>query len=555
MLQKLLIKNYALIEEVELTFSDKLTIITGETGAGKSILLGALSLILGHRVNMAALSNSKKKCVVEGTFNISAYQLQPFFEKNELDYEDVTLIRREVTPSGKSRAFVNDTPVNLQILKQIGEKLVTLHAQHQTLHLFDAHYQLSIIDTLANHEALLTNYQKVFKSYQKNQNQIKKRKAESAQLQRDLDYIQFQLSELTEANLVDENEQESLEQELDQLNNSEHIQQSLAESINLLDEGELTILKQVGIVKGHLESISRFHPLFEELNHRLESVSIELTDIHNELTRMAEDDSMDPERLQLVSERLNLIFRLQKKHQVSEISELIKIREGLASQNQSADNLEDEIAHLEKTIAVQQKKLLALATKITKDRKKQIPVFERSINEMLTSVGMKDATVKAIHEVLPTHQLTAYGQDQIEILFSANRGSSHAELRKVASGGELSRLMLCIQSLIAANTALPTLIFDEIDTGISGEVALKVGKVLQDLANHHQLISITHLPQIASKGDAHLFVYKYNTPERTLSKIKKLSGGERVTEIAKMLSGDDPGKMALANAKELLTYL
>ncbi|MFK7908292.1 MAG: DNA repair protein RecN [Chitinophagales bacterium] len=555
MLQKLLIKNYALIEEVELSFSDKLTIITGETGAGKSILLGALSLILGHRVNMAALSNSKKKCVVEGTFNIKAYQLQPFFEKSELDYEDVTLIRREVAPSGKSRAFVNDTPVNLQVLKQIGEKLVNLHAQHQTLHLFDAHYQLSIIDTLANHEPLLVNYQKVFKSYQKNQNQIKKRRAESAQLQRDLDYIQFQLSELTEADLSDENEQESLEQELDQLNNSEHIQQSLAESINLLDDGEVSVLEQVNVVKAHLAGISRFHPLFEELNDRLESVNIELTDIHNELTRMGEDDSMDPERLQLVSERLNVIYRLQKKHQVAEISKLIEIRDGLASQNQSADDLEGEIAHLEKTIAAQQEKLLSLAVKITKDRKKQIPVFERSINDMLTSVGMKEATVKAVHEILPAHQLTAYGQDEIEILFSANRGSSHAELRKVASGGELSRLMLCIQSLIAANTALPTLIFDEIDTGISGEVALKVGKVLQDLASHHQLISITHLPQIASKGDAHLFVYKYNTPERTLSKIKKLSGDERVTEIAKMLSGDDPGEMALANAKELLAYL
>ncbi|MEZ4887125.1 MAG: DNA repair protein RecN [Chitinophagales bacterium] len=554
MLQKLFIKNYALIEEVELAFSDKLTIITGETGAGKSILLGALSLILGHRVNTAALSNTQKKCVVEGTFNIRAYQLQSFFEKNELDYEDVTIVRREVMPSGKSRAFINDTPVNLQVLKLIGEKLVNLHAQHQTLHLFDAHYQLSIIDTLASHNGVLENYQGIFKDYQRNQNRLKKRKAEFAQLQRDLDYIQFQLTELQEANLFNVGEQEDLEQELDQLNNTEHIQQSLAESINVLDDGEMAILEQLAAVKSHLSSIARFHPLFEELNDRLESVNIELRDIHNELTRMGEDDSMDPERLQFVSDRLNIIYRLQKKHQVSELSDLMAIRDDLASQNQSADDLEGEIAHLEKTIAAQHKQLLAFAANITKDRKKQIPVFEQRINDMLTSVGMKDATVKAVHEILPEHQLTAHGRDEIEILFSANRGSSHAELRKVASGGELSRLMLCIQSLIAANTALPTLIFDEIDTGISGEVALKVGKVLQDLATHHQLISITHLPQIASKGDAHLFVYKYNTPERTLSKIKKLSDSERVTEIAKMLSGDDPGEMALANAKELLAY-
>ncbi len=554
MLQKLLIKNYALIEEVELTFSDKLTIITGETGAGKSILLGALSLILGHRVNTAALSNNQKKCVVEGTFNISAYQLQPFFEKNELDYEDVTFIRREVTPSGKSRAFVNDTPVNLQVLREMGEKLVNLHAQHQTLHLFDAHYQLSIIDTLASHNGVLINYQGVFKSYQKNQHQLKKRKTEYAQLQRDLDYIQFQLTELEEANLSDENEQESLEQELDQLNNTEHIQQSLAESINILDEGEVPVLEQLNVIKSHLSSIARFHPLFEELSDRIESVNIELIDIHNELTRMAEDDSMDPERLQLVSERLNIIYRLQKKHQVSEIAELITIRNDLASQNQSADDLENEIQQLEKNIATQHKQLLSFAAKITQDRKKQIPVFERRINDMLTSVGMKEATVKAVHEILPEHQLAAHGRDEIEILFSANRGSNHAELRKVASGGELSRLMLCIQSLIAANTALPTLIFDEIDTGISGEVALKVGKVLQELSTHHQLISITHLPQIASKGNTHLFVYKYNTPERTLSKIRKLSENERITEIAKMLSGDKPGEMALANAKELLAY-
>ncbi|MGB0929511.1 MAG: DNA repair protein RecN [Chitinophagales bacterium] len=554
MLQKLLIKNYALIEEVELSFSDKLTIITGETGAGKSILLGALSLILGHRVNTAALSNNKKKCIVEGTFNISAYKLRAFFEKHELDYENITFIRREVTPSGKSRAFVNDTPVNLQILKQIGEQLVNLHAQHQTLHLFDAHYQLSIIDTLASHNSVLSNYQGIFKNYQKNQTQLKKRKKEYAQLQRDLDYIQFQLTELQDANLVDANEQESLEQELDQLNNTEHIQQSLVESINLLDENEIAVLEQLKMVQAHLSSIARFHPLFEELNDRLESVNIELTDIHNELTRMGEDDSMDPERLELVSERLNLIYRLQKKHQISEISELIEIRDNLASQNQSADNLESEIEELQKTIEVQHKKLLSFAAKITKDRKKQIPVFEERINTMLTSVGMKEATVRTVHKILPEHQLTAYGRDEIEILFSANRGSRHAELRKVASGGELSRLMLCIQSLIAANTALPTLIFDEIDTGISGEVALKVGKVLQDLSTHHQLISITHLPQIASKGNTHLFVYKYNTPERTLSKIRKLNETERVTEIAKMLSGDRPGEMALANAKELLAY-
>ncbi len=555
MLQKLLIKNYALIEEVELCFSDKLTIITGETGAGKSILLGALSLILGRRVNMAALSNNKKKCVVEGTFQISAYHLQSFFEQNELDYEAETTIRREVTPSGKSRAFVNDTPVNLPLLKQIGERLVNLHAQHQTLHLFDAHYQLSIIDTLANHNGVLTNYQAIFKNYQRNQSQLKKRKAEYAQLQRDLDYIQFQLSELQEANFVDINEQELLEQELDQLNNAEQIQQSLAESINMLDEGETSIALQLESIKAHLAGISRFHPSFEELSNRVESVGIELTDIHNELTHLAEDDSMDPERLEFVSERLNLIYRLQKKHQASTIGDLLQIRDNLASQNQSADNLEENIKRLEQTIAKQHKQLLTHASKITKDRKRQIPVFEQRINNMLTAVGMKEASVKTMHQILPAHQLALHGQDEIEILFSANRGMSHAELRKVASGGELSRLMLCIQSLIASNTALPTLIFDEIDTGISGEVALKVGKVLQDLASHHQLISITHLPQIASKGNTHFFVYKYNTPERTLSKIRQLSQKERVVEIAKMLSGDDPGAMALANAKELLAYM
>ncbi len=553
MLQKLFIKNYALIDELELNLSNKLNIITGETGAGKSIILGALSMILGQRANVAALKNQGSKCVVEGTFDIKAYQLNSFFEQEELDYEEQTIIRREISTSGKSRAFINDTPVKLQTLKELTEQLVNLHAQHQTLHLYDTQYQLFIIDTLAEHTPLLEKYQALFKAYRKNQRKLKKLTDHYLQLQKDLDYITFQLNEFEEVGLQDPAEQDKLETEVKQLNNAEEIKRALSESTHAIEESEQSVVSQINVIKSALANIASFNPEVGQLHERIESVSLELQDISSELSRLEDDVMMDPKRAVEIEARLDLIYRLQNKHQVNNIAALIDIETALAEKSSSVTASDSEIQALKDLLAQQLEKLLATAKKISNNRKKQIPVFEHKINNLLTKVGMKDASIKTQQVILGEEELGLNGIDQIEVLFAANKGSSHAELKKVASGGELSRLMLCIQSLVAANTALPTLIFDEIDTGISGEVALKVGNVMQNLAVKHQLICITHLPQIASKGHSHYFVYKDNSSERTISRIKQLSEKERVTEIAKMLSGDAPGKMALANAKELLS--
>ncbi len=554
MLQKLYVQNYALIDQLEMNLSPQMTIITGETGAGKSIILGALSLILGNRVPSNAMYKKDSKCIVEGTFNIKAYQLKTFFEENELDYDQETIIRREISPSGKSRAFVNDTPVQLTILKKLTEQLVNLHAQHQTLHLFDSQYHLFIIDTLADHFEQLEQYQQAYKTYRSNCRKLKKLQANQAQIQKDLDYILFQLKEFEEAALFDANEQEALEQEQLQLTNAESIKQKLLEGVHIYSGQEQAVLDQLNTIKRNLADLSAFNPLYEKLAERLDSCLLELDDITSEMERLEEDVVADPERSLLVSERLNLIFRLQQKHQVNSLAELMEIERELAEKSQSAGNQEQAIIELKSTIEKQYNKLHKQAATISKNRQKQLPFFENKIISLLAKVGMPHAVVKAAHQPLKDGELGDFGIDQIELLFAANKGMPPAELRKVASGGELSRLMLCIQSLIADNTALPTLIFDEIDTGISGEVARKVGIVMQQLAKAHQVICITHLPQIASMGEEHYFVYKEHQEDRSITCIKPLSSKERVVEIAKMLSGDQPGQMALANAKELLTH-
>lgn len=549
MLQKLYVKNYALIDELELVLTNHLNIITGETGAGKSIIIGALSLILGQRVNNAAINNNKEKCVVEGAFSIGSYQLESFFEENGLDYEVETIIRREVLPSGKSRAFVNDTPVTLDILQALCEQLVSLHAQHQTLHLHDTGYHLHIIDTLANHAPLLNQYGELFKTYRKNQNRLQQLEKDYAQYQKDLDYTLFQLNELEEAKLGDPHEQDALEKELSQLNHAEAIKQGLLQSVMALDEQELSVMQQLRLVNDLLSDIVRYAPAVEPLLERIESVSIELQDICNELGLLEGDIVMDPERASEINERLNVIFKLQKKHRLNSISDLLHLQTDLQKQVQSVEQSDEEIKALRGSIAKDHAQLLLLSGQISQQRKQQLPVFEQQINSLLAEVGMPNALVKMAHSQTA---LSSNGVDNVEVLFTANKGLPPAELRKVASGGELSRLMLCIQSLMADNTALPTLIFDEIDTGISGEVALKVGKVMQKLSKGHQVICITHLPQIASKGNTHFFVYKQLGSDRTFTGIRQLSPDERVVEIAKMLSGDEPGQMALANAKELL---
>lgn len=552
MLKKLYVQNYALIDRLSIDFSGGMNIITGETGAGKSILLGALSLILGQRANNTALPNEEEKCVVEGTFSIADYHLQHFFADNELDYDNETVIRREITASGKSRAFINDTPVNLPLLKSLSEQLVSLHAQHQTLHLYDANYHLFIIDALANHADDLAQYKHLFADYRRQQNRVSELEKQRLQIQKDADYVLFQLTELNEAQLENPNEQDELDQELDRLNNAESIKTALLQSTYSLEDSEYAILQQLKTVKNTLNGIVKYSTEYEELINRLESTAIELKDIANELGNAENDINIDPDRAAEISERLNLFLRLQKKHQAQNLQELLQIQANLAQQTQSAAHLDEEIAQLHKSIAQQKRNIVAAAQQISARRQMQFPILENQINNLLTQVGMPKAAVKVAHNTLNDDAFTTSGMDDIEILFTANKGTAPAELRKVASGGELSRLMLCIQSLLAAHTALPTLIFDEIDTGISGEVALKVGVLMQKLAQSHQVVCITHLPQIAAKGDRHFFVYKDDSRDKTRSQIKTLQEKDRVMEIAKMLSGDQPGQSAIANAQELL---
>lgn len=553
MLKKLYVQNYALIDRLDIHFSDGMNIITGETGAGKSILLGALSLIFGQRANNTALPNNNEKCVVEGTFQIADYHLQGFFADNELDYDPETVIRREVTASGKSRAFINDTPVNLPLLKLLSEQLVSLHAQHQTLHLYDANYHLFIIDALANHADALTQYKQLFAAYRRHQTRLNELEEKRRQAQKDADYILFQLNELAEAKLDNPNEQDELDQELDRLNNAENIKKALLESVYNLEDSDLSVLQQLKTIKNSLNGIARYSPDYEELSQRIEVVCIELKDIAAELATAENDIQIDPERAADISDRISIFLRLQKKHQAQNLKELMLIEAHLAQRNESVAHLEEEITQLHQNINQQRRDLTATALQISAQRQQQFPVLEHKINDLLAQVGMPKAMVKVAHRSLADDALTNNGIDDIEILFAANKGSVPAELRKVASGGELSRLMLCIQSLLAAHTALPTLIFDEIDTGISGEVALKVGILMQKLAQSHQVVCITHLPQIAAKGSRHFFVYKDDShDDRTLSRIKTLAPEERVIEIAKMLSGDSPGHSAIANAQELL---
>lgn len=549
MLKHLSIRNYALIDQVEVDFSDGLTIITGETGAGKSILLGALGLIAGNRADTQSLQDKTKKCIVEASFNIKEYSLKDFFEANELDHEPTTTIRREVNPEGRSRAFINDTPVTLNQLKELAEQLIDIHSQHQTLTLNGSEFQLSVVDAYAQHPDVLSEYYtgfKLFKSLEKTLNELLLREA---QAKKDLDYFQFQFNELEDANLK-ATEQTAMEQELETLNNAEEIKLNLSKTAFGLNGGEQNLLSSLNEIKSILAAFAKFKPEIQELSTRLNSSFIELKDISNELENLEQEIVYDPTRIEELTNRLDSIYRLLQKHQVKTVEELITIKDELSDKLLDFSSLETEIEKTKKELDALQRKLMALAKKIAGTRKKVIPKIEKEIASLLSSLAMPNAQLKIEH--IETEVLAAKGIDKVNFLFSANKGSDFKELNKVASGGELSRLMLSIKSLIAQLTALPTIIFDEIDTGVSGDVADKVGSIMNKMAKAMQVITITHLPQIASKGQNHLFVYKEDTNNKTYSNIKKLSAEERVQEIAKMLSTGTPTVSAIKNAKELL---
>lgn len=551
MLQRLSIKNYALIDALDISFSEGLNMITGETGAGKSIILGALSLILGQRAESRYFFNQEKKCVIEGTFAINGYRLEDFFTQNDLDYADETIIRREITSDGKSRAFVNDTPVNLFSLKILGEKLIDIHSQHATLELNSPTFQRLVVDSIADHFEELLSFRSSFKGLKKLEAELKKLEEESRQAQTDHDYLQFQFDELEKARLV-EGEQERLEQELYTLTHAEEIKRYLLEASHGLSESEQSAEMLLKHAVQSLQNIEGKHADAAALNERLRSVQIELKDISEEISIIEQKVLVDESRINEVNERVSELFSLQKKHRVNSAQKLIELRDSLSDKLESQSNADEKISAMKSALEKQRAQLVQQAAKLFEKRKKAIPVIEKTVQENLREMGMADAKLNININNLPQNELDENGSDTIKFLFSANKGHALGEMNKVASGGELSRLMLGIKSLIAQKTALPTVIFDEIDTGISGETARQVGQVMERLAKNLQVITITHLPQIASKGKQHYTVYKENSGKVTSTQMKLLTENERINEVAKMLSGNQPTPTALQNAKELL---
>jgi DNA repair protein RecN (Recombination protein N) len=552
MLARLSIKNYALIDEIDIQFATGLNIITGETGAGKSIILGALSLILGQRSESKYFYNQDKKCVIEGYFNIDNYKIKPFFEENDLDYEPQTILRREIFSDGKSRAFINDTPVKLSLLKTISERLIAIHSQHATLEINKESFQLLTIDGVAENNDLLTHFHKTFTDFNKAKDSYNNLVKESAQLQSETDYHQFLFDELQEVGLQPD-EQKLLEEELNKLSHAEEIKRSLQQASFALDAQDQSALQLLKEGLSQLQQCEKFLPSIHELSTRLNSSIIELKDINEELYQLDNETFVDSERMIIVQDRLSLIYKLQQKHQVSTIGELIKLRDELDEKINAVSINEDKILKLKAETELLNQQALALAEDLSKRRQVAIPLIEKEIVSSLIKVGMPQSIFKIKLNSLPAGELRNSGKDEVEFLFTANLGQEPQSVSKVASGGELSRLMLAIKSLIAKTSALPTIIFDEIDTGISGEVAIKVGDLMKKLTENLQVIAITHLPQIASQGSSHFKVYKEEKTNHTQTNIQLLNPEERVHEIAQMLGGKDISETAFLHAKELLT--
>ncbi|MGM0532407.1 MAG: DNA repair protein RecN [Bacteroidota bacterium] len=549
MLQSLKIQNYALIDEIYITFYPGFITITGETGAGKSILIGALSLILGNRADTSVLKDESRKCVVEATFHISNYRIKEIFEKHDLDYEEETIIRREISSKGKSRAFVNDTPVNIKMLKELGDHIVDIHSQHQNLILKDNVFQLDVVDSYAHNEALLNDYQNKYKEYKELQKQYNNLKEKAEQASADYDYYRFQFDQLEKANLRD-GEQEELESELETLNHAEEIKHNLSSASYLLNNEEASIISQAREAGDSLRKIVDYYPKVKEISERLESTYIELQDLSHEIDMLNENVEHDPGRAEYIQQRLDDIYSLQHKHRVSTEKELIDIKEDLGKKLEEINNYDFHLEELEKALKSKGEELSAAAGKLSESRKKSIPPIEKKITSMLKELGIPNASFKIQRTNLET--FNEYGLDHVKFLFSANKNVDLEDISRVASGGELSRLMLSLKSTIAETKALPTIIFDEIDSGTSGDIADKMGTIMKEMARNMQVLNITHLPQIASKGDYHYMVYKYDDNESTHTHIKQLEGDERIQEIAKMLSGEELTDTALQNAREFL---
>ncbi|PKB18171.1 DNA repair protein RecN [Flavobacterium sp. 5] len=549
MITSLAIKNYALIEKLTIDFSKGFSIITGETGAGKSIILGALGLALGKRADLTSLKNKEEKCIIEAHFEISKYNLLPFFEENDLDYEDDTIIRREILPSGKSRAFINDSPVNLQELQELGLYLIDIHSQQQTQELSDEGVQFKIIDAIANNLDIINSYQSELKKYKADKNKLNsliKRKTEASKEQ---EYNTFLLEELMGAKLKS-GEQEVLEEEYEQLNNVEIIKESLDKSLAIANEEQIGVMHNLNEIKNAIQKIATFSTDYTLLFERITSLKIEFEDIAIELNRCSEKLINDPEQLNLINQKLQLIYNLQKKHQVSTVDELLIVQNTLENSVLELGNIDEEIVKLTALVDANAIQLDQICDTIHNNRQKAIPLLSQKLITILETLGMPNVRFKM--ELNPSSTYFENGKDELQFLISANKGTDFGLLKKVASGGEMSRIMLAVKAILAQYSKLPTLIFDEIDTGVSGEIANKMGEIMKEMSTQMQIFAITHLPQIAAKGNEHFKVFKSTVGEDTQSELKLLTSEERVVEIAQMLSGTVISDSALNHAKALL---
>jgi DNA repair protein RecN (Recombination protein N) len=550
LLTQLSINNYALINQLSIDFSSGLSIITGETGAGKSILLGALGLVLGNRADLSSLKDTSRKCIVEAKVSLANYNLKDFFDKVDLDYEAETIIRREILPSGKSRAFVNDTPVTLSVLNQLRTQLVDVHSQHQTMQLSDNNFQFSVIDSLAKNQDRIASYQRGFQQLNHHKKQLQKLEAIQKEANQQYDYNLHLFNELEEAKLkVDE--QEVLEEKLDKLNNIEDIKLNLSEALELSVNEEIGIQNLLNTLENRLEKIAPFSTEYEELSKRISSIKIEMDDIVSELEDANENVEFNPNEAEEINDRLQLIYNLQKKHYADTNQQLLAVFEDLSEKVSQVENAEETINSKKKEIDGVAVKLDKVAALISKNRTSSTPKLTKELQLLLTELGMENARFSI--KIKQTANYFYNGKDELEFLFSANKGGSFGELKKVASGGELSRIMLSVKKVLSENTQLPTIIFDEIDTGVSGEVSNKIAAIMQQMSKNMQVISITHLPQIASKGENHYKVFKKEISGITTTSLKHLTMEERIVEIAEMLSGKDISDSALTHAKELLS--
>ncbi len=549
MLTKLSIKNYALIESLSVNFKDKLSIITGETGAGKSILLGALGLVLGKRADSATLKNRNIKCIIEAQFSIDNYFLESFFETNDIDFENETIIRREILPSGKSRAFINDTPTTLQVLQSLSEKLIDVHSQHQTLQLSNVNFQFKIIDALANNSVKIASYKRGLRLYNKLVNELNELKKNQELATEQYQYNLHLFEELEKANLL-ENEQELVEQSLDKLNNIEEIKQHLSEAQENSFNEDRGLKSLLTSIANNLHKISSFSNEYKELYSRILSIKIEFDDIAQEIENANEAINFDASELEQLNDRLQLIYNLQKKHAVSSITNLLSIQEELSIKVDDVENSSTIISKKEAEVKSVSDKINVLSNSIYKERKKAIPLLVNKLENILVSLGMENTRFQ--FNLTQSNQFFANGKDELNLLISANKGVNFGELKKVASGGELSRIMLSVKSILSEYLKLPTIIFDEIDTGVSGDVSQKMAEIMNEMSANMQVITITHLPQIAAKGKQHYKVFKQDLNNNIVTNLKELSENERVTEIAEMLGGKKITTTAIDHAKQLL---